>query len=233
MVKYALKENTLGEDSKGCIAIVSALGVASLDDIIGHMISEGTGLTRPQAMAYFEKLSQSVEYFINLGFTVSTPLFRSRTSISGTFANKYDSFDPKRHQVNIRTISGVRLNNLEKGLPVVKTKLNRLFPSPEILTDASTETDNSKITAGGVAILRGSLLKFNPQDSQQGIFFTAADNPAEEIRAANYATIRSNEVNFQIPALEPKDYILSVKSTYYSWSSLRKGEMEYILSVEP
>jgi hypothetical protein len=64
MVKYALRENTLGENSKGCIAVVSALGVASLEDIIGHMISEGTGLTRPQAMAYFEKLSQSVDYFI-------------------------------------------------------------------------------------------------------------------------------------------------------------------------
>ena len=233
MVKYALRENTLGENSKGCIAVVSALGVASLEDIIGHMISEGTGLTRPQAMAYFEKLSQSVDYFIRLGFTVSTPLFRSRTSISGTFASKYDSFDPERHQINVRTISGVRLNKLEKELSVVKTKLNRLFPSPEILTDATTETDNSKITSGGVAILRGSLLKFDPLKSEEGIFFTAADNPAEEIRVMNYATIRSNEVNFQVPALEPKDYVLSVKSSYYSWSSLRKGEMESLLSVAP
>jgi len=231
MVKYALKENTLGEDSKGCVAVVSALGVATLDEIIGHIVSEGTGLTRPQAMAYFEKLAQSVEYFINLGFTVTTPLFRSRTSISGTFRNKYDSFDPSRHQINVRTISGVRLSKLEKGLSTVKTRLNRLFPSPEIFTDASSGTDNSKITGGGVAILRGSLLKFDPQDSQQGIFFTAADNPAEETRVENYATIRSTEVNFQVPALEPKDYILSVKSTYYSWTSVRKGEMEYVLTA--
>ena len=232
MVKYALKENTLGDDSTGCIAVVSALGVASLDDVIGHMITEGSGLTRPQAMAYFEKLAQSVEYFINLGFTVSTPLFRSRTSISGVFKNKYDSFDPARHQMNVRTISGVRLNKLEKGLSVVKTRLNRLFPSPEILTDATTGTDNSKVTSKGVAILRGNLLKFDPQDSQQGIFFTAADNPAGEIRVDNYASIRSNEVSFQIPALEPKDYTLSVKSTYF-WSNVRKGEMESMLTVEP
>jgi len=231
MVKYALKENTLGEDSKGCLAIVNALGVATLDDVIGHMIAEGTGLTRPQAMAYFEKLSQSVEYFIGLGFTVSTPLFRTRTTISGTFENKYDSFDASRHQINVKTISGVRMSKLEKGLSAVKTKLNRLFPSPEILTDASTETDNSRITPAGVAVLRGSLLKFDPQDVQQGIFFIAADNPTEEIRVENYATIRSNEVNFQIPALEPKDYILVVKSSYYGWSTVRKGELDCTLSV--
>jgi len=56
MVKYALRENKLGEDSTGCLAVVSTLGAATIDDVIGHIISEGTGLTRPQAMTYFEKL---------------------------------------------------------------------------------------------------------------------------------------------------------------------------------
>ena len=232
MVKYALRENTLGDDSKGCLAVVSAVGFANLEAVIGHMIDEGTGLTRPQAMAYFEKLTQSVEFFIRLGFSVSTPLFRSRATISGNFKNKYDSFDPERHQINVRTISGIRLNKLEKGLASVKTKLNRLFPSPDVLTDSTSDTENSRITSGGIAVLRGSLLKFDPKDSQQGIFFVAADNPAEEIRAENYTTIRSNEVNFQIPALDTKNYFLVVKSDYYSWTNVRKGEMESILTVE-
>jgi hypothetical protein len=232
MVKYALKENKLGEDSKGCLAIVSAVGAATIDDVIGHMIEEGTGLTRPQAMAYFEKLTQSVEYFLGLGFAVSTPLFRTRATISGTFNNKFDSFDPERHQINVRTISGIRLSKLEKDLSPVKTKLNRLFPSPEIFTDSTTETDNGAITSGGGAVLRGSLLKFDPKDTQQGIFFVPADNPAEEIRAQVYQIIRSNEVSFTIPALDPKDYFLVVKSSYYSWASVRKGEMENLLTVE-
>ena len=232
MVKYALKENTLGDNSKGCLAVVSAVGSAALDDIIGHMIAEGTGLTRPQAMAYFEKLTQSVEYFIRLGFSVSTPLFRTRTSISGSFVNRFDSFDPARHQINVRTISGIRLNKLEKELAAVKTKFNRLSPSPDVLADSISGTENSRITCGGIAVLRGSLLKFDPKDTQQGIFFIAADNPAEEIRAENYTTIRSNEINFQVPALDTKDYFLVVKSDYYSWTKVRKGEMESILSAE-
>jgi len=232
MVKYALKANTLGDDTKGCIAIVSAIGAANLNDVIGHMIAEGAGLTRPQAMAYFEKLTQSVEYFVGLGFSVSTPLFRTRTSISGTFAGKNDSFDASRHRVNVRTVSGVRLSKLEKNLPTVKIKFNRLFPLPEILTDSSTDTENGRITSGGTAVLRGSLLKFNPKDAQQGIFFVAADNPAEEIRVEIYQTIRSNEITFQIPELQANEYTLVVKSDYYSWSSVRKGELDCTLSVE-
>jgi hypothetical protein len=103
---------------------------------------------------------------------------------------------------------------------------------PEILTDSSTETENSKITSGGSAVLRGSLLRFDPQDTRQGIFFVAADNPAEEIRVDIYITIRSTEVTLQIPVLEPKNYILIVKSSYYSRTSVRKGEMDCVLTVE-
>jgi len=231
MVKYALRANTFGDETKGCIAVVSGVGAATLDDVIGHMITEGTGLTRPQAMAYFEKLTQSVEFFIGLGFSVSTPLFRSRASISGIFNNKQDSFDAERHQINVRTVSGIRLSKLEKNLSPVKIKLNKLFPSPEILTDGTTETDNDRITSNGSAVLRGSLLRFDPKNVEQGIFFVAADNPAEEIRAEIYTAMRSSEVNFQIPTLQPKNYILVVKSDYYGWSSVRKGELEYTLSV--
>jgi len=89
------------------------MGAATIDDTIIHIISEGTGLSRPQAMAYFERLPQ-----------------------------------------------------------------------------------------------------FDPKDVQQGIFFIAADNPAEEVRTEVYSAIRSNEVYFQISALQPKDYSLIVKSSF-------------------
>ena len=60
MVKYALKANTLGDDTKGCIAVASAVGAATLDDVIGHMITEGTGLTRPQAQDSFDALRHRI-----------------------------------------------------------------------------------------------------------------------------------------------------------------------------
>jgi len=56
-------------------------------------------------------------------FSVSTPLFRTRTTISGTFRNKQDSFDTSRHQINVKSVSGVRLCKLQRDLPTVKTRL--------------------------------------------------------------------------------------------------------------
>lgn len=233
MVKYALIENQLGNDSEGCLAIVSSQGAANLEDIISYMVAEGTGLTRPQALAYFEKLVQSVEYFISLGHSVTTPLFRVRTSLSGTFTDKNDSFDSSRHQIHVRTTTSTRLRKLENSLKVSKIKLNRLSPSLEILSDVSSGTDNGQLTPGGIAILRGNLLRFEAEDLLQGIFIVPVNNPSSEIRVETYAMVRPSSVFFQVPALSPGEYMIYCKSMSNGWKSLRKGELGIALEVAP
>ena len=64
MLQYALVENVMTTAPHNCIAVVSSPEVKGLNDVIDCMIAEGTGLTRPQAMAYFEKLTQTIEYFL-------------------------------------------------------------------------------------------------------------------------------------------------------------------------
>ena len=52
MINYMLVENSITAEKETCYAVVSSPGTKNLDDIITHMIEEGSGLTRPQAMAY-------------------------------------------------------------------------------------------------------------------------------------------------------------------------------------
>ena len=54
MLKYCLVDNRLAKDEKNFVAMVSSPVTMTLDKLIDEMISEGTGLTRPQALAYFE-----------------------------------------------------------------------------------------------------------------------------------------------------------------------------------
>ena len=70
MLKYSLTENVLAPTPNGCIAAISGSETRTLDDVINYMIAEGTGLTRPQAMAYFDKLTQTIEYFVGQGHRV-------------------------------------------------------------------------------------------------------------------------------------------------------------------
>jgi len=88
MIHYSLTKDRMNPEKGGYIAKVSQWAKTDFDEIMDYMVAEGTGLTRPQALAYFEKLTQSFEHFIELRGGVSTPLCRVQTTISGVFRNK-------------------------------------------------------------------------------------------------------------------------------------------------
>jgi hypothetical protein len=75
-------------------------------------------------------------------------------------------------------------------------------------------------------LLRGLLLRFDPEDEQQGIFFVPVDNPATEIRAELYASIKPSEVYFKIPALASGEYAVVVKTIPKEGKGLKRGELE-------
>jgi len=124
MLKYALVDNVMATGPYNCVAVVSSPEVKDLNDIIDFMISEGAGLTRPQAMAYFEKLIQTVEYFVGQGHRVVTPLVKVRLSISGVFNDKKDVFDSSRHKLNIRASAGLRLRELPSKIKMEKVEVS-------------------------------------------------------------------------------------------------------------
>jgi hypothetical protein len=231
MLKYVLVENAMAIDPSNCVAIVSSPESKSLDDVINFMVAEGTGLTRPQAMAYFEKLTQTVLYFVGQGHSVVTPLLRVRPTISGVFNNKSDSFDASRHHVNIRARAGSRLRDLETHIKLEKVKASTQTPIPDTFTDVLSGESNLYATPGGIGVLKGQLLKFDIEDVQQGIFFVPVNDPAAEIRVDACSGIKPSEIHFQIPALEAGDYSLVVKSIPKTGKNILKGELETILNV--
>ena len=182
MLKYVLVENGMTTEPYNCVAAVSSPEVKDLNDVIDFMIAEGTGLTRPQAMAYFEKLTQTVEYFVGQGHRVVTPLLRVKPSISGIFNDKKDFFDASRHRINIRTSSGQRLIELPTKIKMEKVEAASQAPVPQVFIDGSSQEINTSASPGGIGVLKGSLMKFDPSDSALGIFFIPAENPLNEIR---------------------------------------------------
>ena len=52
MINYSLVENVLAPNPNGYVAVVSSSETKDLNAVIDFMIAEGTGLTRPQALAY-------------------------------------------------------------------------------------------------------------------------------------------------------------------------------------
>jgi len=231
MLKYALVENEMVTEPCSCVAVVSSPDVKNLNDLIDFMIAEGTGLTRPQALAYFEKLTHTIEYFVGQGYRVVTPLFRIQPSITGIFNDKKDTFDANRHKISIRTSSGLRLKELPSKIKLEKVDIPQYNPVPQIFINASNSEINSSATSGGIAVLKGDRMKFDSSDSALGIFFAPVKNPANEIRVNLYSGIKPSEIHFLIPELPSGDYIIVVKTLSRNGKYTQEGSLKQVIKV--
>ncbi len=231
MLKYALVESGIANEQNGCTAVVSSPEVKGLNDVIDFMISEGTGLTRPQALAYFEKLTQTIEYFVGQGHRVVTPLIRVKPTISGVFSDKKDSFDSSRHQINIRTTSGLRLRELSTKIKLEKVDVSSQIPVPQLFIDGSSQEVNTSASPGGIGVLKGSLMKFDSSDAAQGVFFISEDDSTNIVRVNAYSGIKPSEIHFQIPLLSSGSYTIVVRTRTKNGNFIQKGELKQTINV--
>jgi hypothetical protein len=109
MIKYQLRKNLLVSEESNYIAYVKCMATKSIDDLVTKMVEEGTGLTRPQALAYFEKLTQIVISFLEDGCAVNTPLFMVRPTLKGVFSKYSDIFDPGKLKLSFTIRAGSRM----------------------------------------------------------------------------------------------------------------------------
>lgn len=211
MIEYCLVQNALSENSKNYIAKVHRLENKDLEDVIKYMIQEGSGLTRPQALAYFERLTQAVMHFTEEGHSVSTPLFQVRTTITGVFDDFFDSYDPKRHELNIRISTGKRMQTFSNKIKVKKVTRSLYSPWLKSFIDAVSEKEDLIATPGNIGRLEGSNLKFDPHDNRQGVFFISSEEPHTHFRAASYSGISPSSVHLLIPALPAGKYSIEIR----------------------
>jgi hypothetical protein len=231
MIKYQLVESALTSEKGVCHAIISCSGNLNLDQILEHMVSEGTGLTKPQALAYFEKLTQVIMYYSELGFSINTPLFRIRPAISGKFNGKGDLFDPKRHKLHFCLTPGTRLTRHKIEMKVVKISQTSVAPLPLLVVDSQTDVKDGTLTVGSISKLSGKRLNFDKNDLRQGVFFIPTDNPKTEIRATSYSGIKPSELHFLIPVMMPGDYKVVVKKLSESGNKLLTGQLCNTITV--
>jgi hypothetical protein len=226
MFKYCLINNPLAKEGKNFVALVRSEKTINLDRFLKDMVDEGTGLTRPQALAYFEKMTQLVLRYLEQGYFVSTPLFRYRTSIAGIFDQKYELFDRSKHVINITASAGTRIRSLATIEDPVKVSVSKTSPEIFMFVDSVTDECNITGTSNDLAVILGSQLSFDKTDLKQGIFFISVANPANEFRSAVYSRIKPSEINFKTPNLEPGEYNVVIRNMTPNNREMVSGTLE-------
>ena len=211
MLKYSLRENLLTPAPDDYMAQVADVRSYTLDEIIDLMMDKGTTLTRADVAATLQVYGEVVSAIIKDGSAVNTPLMNTALSISGVFDGANDSFDKKRHTVNLNLTAGTLLRDAVTKVKCEKTEAASTDPYITEVADIVSGKVNEVLTKGGVVQLTGSRLKFKADDTAQGIFFVPeTGNP---VRASVIAENKPARVMAIIPAdLPAGTYYIEVRT---------------------
>ena len=234
MLKYCLRENLLTPAPDDYMAQAADVRSYTLDEIIDLMMEKGTTLTRADVAATLQVYGEVVSAIIKDGSAVNTPLMNTSMSISGVFDGANDSFDKKRHTVNLNITAGTLLRDAVTKVKCEKTEGVSTDPYITEVTDIVTGTVNTTLTKGGVVQLVGARLKFDAKDTAQGIFFVPeTGNP---VRASVIAENKPARLMAIIPAdLAAGTYYIEVRTKILegnkSGKTLKTGRFNKALTV--
>ncbi|MFC2387166.1 DNA-binding domain-containing protein [Treponema socranskii] len=198
MLKYALRENLLTPAPGNYMAQVADVRSYTLDEIINLMMEKGSSVTRADAAAVLQVYGEVCALLVANGAALNTPLMNASMSISGVFDGANDSFDRRRHAVNLNMTAGTLLRDALASVKCEKTQIASTDPYITEVKDVVSDTVNSALTKGGIVQITGSRLKFDAKDETQGIFFVP------ETGAPVRATVVAENKPARLTALIPQ-----------------------------
>lgn len=226
-IEYTLVENKLNTSEGKYRAVVQPKDTIDLTGIIDRMVRRGSTLMREDAMAVQEAFYDTILQVLQEGYNVTTPTANYRASIKGVFDGPDDSFDPSRHKLEVRVNPGLAVRPSLEKVPVVKTEHTTPLPHPQVFHDHMSNLDNSVVTPGSGAKIKGYRLKFDQTDPEQGVFFVSASGV--ETRVEQVLSIRPSEVIIILPALPADMYRLEVRGMF--GKTVRAGSLTQKLTV--
>ena len=175
MLKVSLRKNSAGKGTKKYYFRSSNSGVLTTEQLVTEMATFNTTITEADTLGVLNVMKRLVVKYVNLGFTVHTPLGYFHASASGSTDNLLDDFTPGLENVNheiamlYRPDSGVNAD-IKKGIQIERVT-NKLITEPAIdeVRNASGTSD-TPIRAGDTVFIIGDYLKFNEGDEKQGVF---------------------------------------------------------------
>jgi len=222
-LRYGLTSNHLTDDPNDYMGVVTDNKTVNVSKIMERMIGKGSTVTKAEGLSVIEEFEYAVVEEVKSGNTVSTDLFRIHPSISGVFKDENDSFDPSRHTIRLNISAGPRLAEIISQIELEKVTIVSAQPEILLFVDLKSKEENQSFTAGQIAAIRGSLLKFDEEDLQQGVFFIASDE--SETRVTEFVKNKPSELLFFVPdALTTGTFQIELRTILHNSKVLKKAK---------
>ncbi|MGL4982267.1 MAG: DNA-binding domain-containing protein [Treponemataceae bacterium] len=214
MIKYALRENHLvnaPNDQKSYVAQVVDQIIYDNDQIAQLMVERGSTVTKADILAVLQLYEETIFSLIPKGVSIDTNIFNSSYSISGKFESIDDVFDAHRHQKHYNLHPKKTLVELLSKLETHKVKKTGTEPHIEQVIDSKTQKTDSLITRGDTIRIKGSKLKFDASDPQQGVFLLVQDGILTRINRIDENT-QSNILAHIPEDFAQGEYLLQIRT---------------------
>jgi len=225
-----LYPNNLRKGERVFRALIRKRQKYTLDEVVTRVVRRSPALTAAAVRGTLDLFMEEVSEILENGDSVTTPLFKAQCSISGKFIDPDDYSLTNRHQVKVNLKPGNLLNKMAKRVRPHKVESHLPRPLIELFTDMTTGEVNAVLTPGGPAVIKGTRLKFDADDPEQGVFLQSEDRQLLHIGSVLRNVF--SQIVLVIPVgLSPGAYQLIVKSKLKT-QQLRTGELSHDLRVE-
>ena len=199
-IKYRIAERMIGGVTRFFARVVYSRDLDT-NEFLGNVIGMGSTLTMGDLKAAVEMINTGLQTEINRGNRVRLPWGVYYPAIRGSMEHAEGQYQSGRNKFVAKvTIPQAYTKSLsENGVPV-KVRGGERNPVLKRLLDQVYDVANLVLTSNSVASLKGSDLKFNKNDPQQGVFLV--DEKGVKTRSPFYADITEQRVLFVVPQLE-------------------------------
>lgn len=231
MFEFGLFKNHLTPDPDDYSAKVQNLKVADEEAILKEMVVPG-GVTETQAAAVFTARRVAIKKLLANGMGVQTDYCEIKPAVRGVFINDDDVFDRKRHAVVFNATGREGLQEIAREMKPMKVKVSARMPLPERFVDTATQRRDEVISNGKVGEIKGSYLKCDETDNDQGVFIIKPDG--SELRCADFIHNAPSKLLFYIPntLTVGEEVVLEVRNKLNNEiKAVRSGRLSKTLSV--
>jgi hypothetical protein len=127
------------------------------------------------------------------------------------------------------TIDGNMMDDIRRRLVTQKVHIPGKRPVLKLTSDVRSSSQNAYV-GGGIIHIEGNDLKFNPENTDEGVFFVSiADNSS--VRSDTYSHVGNVEVNCLVPSNLVGDQFVEIHTRYKEGDDVHIGRLKAI--VEP
>jgi hypothetical protein len=229
-LRYALFNNPFSPGTDELTARVMNIETVEFSEIMKMLTRRGLTTTDTETESVIKELVYTINELISSGKAVNTPIANFRPSIKGIFLHPDERYDPQKHKVHLNCTPGKDIEIDDRHLEFEKIRPETAKPLVDLFVDYTTRTENSLITPGSTAEIKGELLKIDADDVLQGVFFIAGDDT--ETRADAYLHNKPSHLIFNVPASLPAgEYRVEVRNKVNRSNLIQRETLNQKLSV--